>query len=102
MVDDSQLLLLVYSVMKKMNLYLPQDRQLNCQPEFVLFGDSGTLDSLGLANFIVGIEEVVESNLNCSLALSDHDFGTIFENNVVSVREFANFLNLRLQEKTNS
>lgn len=36
-----------------------------------LYGREGVLDSLGLASFVVAVEETIEDNLNVSVVLAD-------------------------------
>jgi len=44
---------------------------LNQSLDTVLFGENSPLDSLGLVNFIVAVEERIEDDLDISLTLAD-------------------------------
>ena len=100
MIDPSEVMQSIYAVMQNMNRKYPSNAPLTCEPEFVLFGDMGSFDSLGLANFIVGIEEKIEEQYQCSLGLSEGDFMEFFNSDAVNVREFSCRISHRIQEKT--
>jgi acyl carrier protein len=46
----------IYAAIEEMNLQRPPDQHLSTSPETILAGDGG-LDSLGLVNFVVLLEE---------------------------------------------
>jgi acyl carrier protein len=49
----------------------PQDRKLGNLPETNLFGAKGQLDSLGLVNFIVLLEQRIGDELGTAITLAD-------------------------------
>jgi acyl carrier protein len=52
-----QALQLVYDAIDSVNPLLPQSRRLAKAPETILVGPSGQLDSLGIINFLLALEE---------------------------------------------
>jgi acyl carrier protein len=73
MTTQEQVLLAVYSAVDELNQQLPGNSQVAKSPDSILFGDSGTLDSLSLINFITLVEERVEQQLGKSVSLMDAD-----------------------------
>jgi acyl carrier protein len=63
----------VLAVVSDLNLQLPPDRRMALSRETQLLGPGGHLDSLGLINLIVGVEQHVEQALSRRVILTDHD-----------------------------
>jgi acyl carrier protein len=63
----------VFRVLDDMNEQLPPGRRLLKSDATVLIGPSGGLDSLGLVNLIVLLEQRVESEFNVSVGLIEDD-----------------------------
>jgi acyl carrier protein len=61
----------VFNVLDEINQERPQEKQLGKSETTVLFGKFGQLDSLGLVNLIVAIEEKLEEECNVSITLAD-------------------------------
>jgi acyl carrier protein len=61
----------IFNVLDEINQELPQEKQLKKSETTVLFGQFGQLDSLGLVNLIVAIEEKLEEECNVSITLAD-------------------------------
>jgi acyl carrier protein len=79
-----------------MNEFLPATERVQYAPDTVLMGDGGTLDSLGIANFIVAMEEAFEDQHHRSVSLSDQDLTDLFGSGSVTVRSFADHLSARM------
>ena len=88
---------LILSVMDRMNAFLPPAERIPSEPGTVLLGEGGRLDSLGIANFIVSVEEALEQELGRSVPLSDQDLNELFGPNTVTVRSFSVYLTEHLQ-----
>ncbi len=56
---------------EELNLQQPDDRQLELSPETQLFGKGSKLDSLGLVNLIVMVEEKVMDEFNAAITIAD-------------------------------
>jgi hypothetical protein len=52
-----QALQLVYDAIDAVNPQLPQARRLAKSPATIIVGPSGSLDSLGIVNFLIALEE---------------------------------------------
>jgi acyl carrier protein len=71
MVTVDDVLQIVYEAIKETNALLPRERRLELAPDTVLFAKSGKLDSLGLVNLVVAVEERVERRLHRVISLAD-------------------------------
>ena len=66
-----QALQLVYDAIDSVNPQLPQTRRLAKAPETVIVGPSGQLDSLGIINFLLALEERASEAAGTSVQLLD-------------------------------
>ena len=64
---------LIYEVVDEINGQLPADNQLQKAPDTVIIGDGSTLDSLGVVNFLVSLEEKMTTSLGQSVSLLNDD-----------------------------
>ncbi len=68
---NEKILASIYSVVDQLNLQNKQERALEKSPHTILLGKDGQLDSLGLINLIVAVEEKIEEDFGQSLTLAD-------------------------------
>lgn len=61
----------IFAAIDNFNPLLPPERQLEKSTDTVLFGKSGKLDSLGLVNLIVEVEQKIEDEFSVSLTIAD-------------------------------
>lgn len=62
---------LIYSSIDEINLQNGPDKQLAKTESTVIFGRNSILDSLGLVNLIVSLEESINDELNVEITLAD-------------------------------
>ena len=60
----------IFDAMDEVNAVLPDNMQLERTPEAVIFGRGGKLDSLGLVNFVLAVEEKL-TKLGIDVSLTD-------------------------------
>jgi acyl carrier protein len=78
---------------------LPRGRKLAKSPDTVLLGDASPLDSLGLVNLIVAVEQSVEEEFGTPLSLLDEAQLSPEDSPLRSLGALADHLQLRLQEQ---
>lgn len=68
--DQAQMLQALQNAVAEMNLTLPAEQQISSDPDSVLYGEGGVLDSLGLVNFVMSAEQHIgdETGLDVVLA----------------------------------
>lgn len=87
---------LVLGVLSRMNEDLPASERVAWEASTPIVGDGGLLDSLGMANFLVQVEEAVEDQCGIDLSLSDQDLMDLFEESSLTVRAFSSSLSRKL------
>ncbi len=61
----------IMKALEELNLQLPPERQVPVSSDTALFGHGGWLDSLGLVNLIVIVEEQIFEKFGVEITLSD-------------------------------
>ncbi len=69
--SNEKILNIIYAVIDEINEQFGKNQRLKKSPDTVLFGQSGKLDSLGMVNFIVGLEQKVEEETGKEISLAD-------------------------------
>ena len=62
---------IIIIAVQEINEQLPQEQQISKTSKTVLFGKSGQLDSLGLVNLLVIIEQNIEDEFDVSFTIAD-------------------------------
>lgn len=68
-----QIPIIIFKVIDELNMLSPPEAQLNKSPTTILLGEGGVLDSLGIINLIVSVEEKLMSDLGLNLILLDEE-----------------------------
>ncbi len=71
MTDHNRITELIYSAIDEMNEGEHPDKQLGKSPETALYGKSSKLDSFGLVNLIVSVEERIQDETGLAVNLAD-------------------------------
>ena len=73
MMDEAKVGDIVATAIREFNDQVPADQQMACSPEAVLFGEGGKLDSLGLVNVLVAVEQGVAELLGMEVSVANED-----------------------------
>lgn len=57
--------------LEELNQELPPDKKVSLNPDTVLYGSQGHLDSLGLVNLVLMAERNVQQDFGCAITLAD-------------------------------
>lgn len=90
---------LLYEAIKEFNS--ENSYNLNQSLETVLFGEKSPLDSLGLVNFIVAVEEKIEDDLDLTLTLADEKAMSERNSPFRTIQAFRDYI-LKLVEEANN
>jgi acyl carrier protein len=71
MANKNEIFEIIYEALKDINSELPKNKQIKNEPQEILFGSEGKLDSLGLVNLIVQIESLVDDKYDKSITIAD-------------------------------
>jgi len=69
--EKDQVLEVLYAALEELNEQLPEEHRLEKSKNTVLFGEAGKLDSLGLVNLIVLVEQKIEETFGRPVTLAD-------------------------------
>ena len=69
--EKEQIAQLIFNAIDEVNQLLPEQEWLVKSIDTVLFGNKGKLDSLGLVNLIVDIEQKIEEAFEIPITLAD-------------------------------
>jgi len=61
----------IHRVVDELNAQLPKPQRLEKSPETVLVGERARLDSLGLVNLVVALEQRIEDELGATVVLTE-------------------------------
>ena len=87
---------LIINSLKELNEELPEDKQIELTSDAVLFGVGGQLDSLGLVNLLVIIEQNIEDNYGVSVTIADEKAMSQKHSPFKTVSSLNNFIELLL------
>ena len=68
---EKKILETIYDSIDELNEQLSNEQQLTKSTKTVLFGNNGQLDSLGLVNLLVIIEQNIEEEFDVSMTIAD-------------------------------
>ena len=90
---------LIFSVIDEINRIVPEEKRLEKSTETILVGHGGNLDSLGLINFLVTLEQKIEKEFSASINLKEDTLVTSAHNYFETVGTLSNHLCLLLQDQ---
>ncbi|HQY20609.1 MAG TPA: hypothetical protein PK294_10950 [Ignavibacteria bacterium] len=71
MTEQNKINELIFEVIKEINESLPSDKKIKVAADTVLYGSKSKLDSFGLVNLIVGVEEKIQDETGISITIAD-------------------------------
>jgi len=89
---------IIYSAIEEHNEMQPREKHLEKSPGTVLFGRAGNLDSLGLVQLIIGIEEKVEEEFGRPISIVDERTLSQQESPLATVETLAEYITSLLEE----
>ena len=89
---------LIYKTINEINSHLPEEQQLKKSLETVIYGKESKLDSLGLINLIVAIEQNIEDELDISLTIADERAMSYKHSPFRTICTLANYIDMLLND----
>jgi acyl carrier protein len=83
---------IIYLGLDEINLDLPKNKQIAKNPNSLLFGRDGNLDSLALVNLIVEIESLIEEKTNNSITLANEKAMSLNNSPFLSIKALAEYI----------
>jgi acyl carrier protein len=91
----------IYKAIDEVNIQLSKNEQLSKDPDTILYGDSSVLDSLGLINIIVAVEQNIADDFEKIIILADERAMSQEKSPFRTVGSLADYIELLLEEKLN-
>ena len=101
MTMNERVLQAMFKAMDEVNQVLPKEQRLEKSVDTVVLGNQGTLDSLGLVNLIVAIEQKIEEEFGVTIIMTDEKIILEDDRPVKTIGTLAEDISLILAEKTN-
>ena len=99
MVKKEQILQLLINAIEEINESQSPDQKIEKSLETILFGKQGALDSLGLVNLIVAVEQQIEEVFDEVLILADERAMSQTKSPFRSIEVFVDYILTRLEEE---
>jgi acyl carrier protein len=97
---DRIVLSAIIEAVKEFNSQRPEEKQINSSPDTVLFGEGGKLDSLGLVDFIVTVEETIEEICDRDVTVVDERAMSQDESPLRTIGTLTNYLKILINDKS--
>lgn len=98
---NERVLQAIFKAVDEVNQILPKEQQLEKSMDTVVLDNIGSLDSLGLVNLIVAIEQKIEDEFGVTIIMTDERIMLRNDRSVKTIGTLAADISLVLSEKTN-
>lgn len=88
----------IYNSIDSLNAQLPSEEHIEKSNSTALFGSGSKLDSLGLINLIVAVEQNIEDEFETSITLADERAMSQNQSPFRTVDSLADYLEMLLEE----
>ena len=88
----------IINAVKEINERLPKEQQISKTSKTVLFGKGGQLDSLGLVNLLVIIEQNIEEDFDVIITIADERAMSQKHSPFRTIGTMADYINMLLKE----
>jgi len=99
MINKHRVLEVLFDAVDSVNELLDEDKQIAKSFDTVLIGDDSQLDSLGLINFILAVEEKVADEFNEIVVLADETLFDLPERPFRSIDALADYITNELRRR---
>ena len=89
---------IVINAVQEINERLPKEQQISKTSKTVLFGKGGQLDSLGLVNLLVIIEQNIEDEFDIIITIADEKAMSQKHSPFRTVETLVDYINMLLKE----
>jgi len=91
----------IYKSIDEVNSQMSKEEQLIKSPDTVLYGESSSIDSIGLINIIVTVEQNIEDDFEKSITLADQKAMSQKQSPFKTVESLAKYIQIIIEEKKN-
>ena len=96
---DSKLVPVIIELLRDLQDQYDTDQKIDLNPDTIIYGEQGFLDSTGLVNLILSLEEFIEEQYDIEISLADEKAFSISYNPFRTVKVLADYCQSRIQER---
>ena len=93
---------IILKALEELNQQLPPEKQILISTDALLSDEEGPLDSLGLVNLILIVEELVSNEFGVQISLSDEKTMAQIDNPFKNVKTLSDHVSQLIEEKQNA
>ena len=98
---NDRIKIVIMNSIEEINRQLENEHQLEKSTNTVLFGEDGKLDSLGLINLVVAVEQNIEDEFDVTITLADERAMSQETSPFKTVGTLTDYIEMILEEKLN-
>ena len=102
MSKNEQIIKLIFNVIDEKNEELSIKEQIKKSTDTILFGDKGVLDSIGLVNFIVSLEQKIQEEFGTFISIADEKAVSQKNSPFRTVKTLIDYVTLLIEKKLNA
>ena len=99
--QNEKIIQAIFRAVDDLNQQLPEEKRPEKSADAVLFGKAGKLDSLGLVNLIIAIEEQIQEEFGVAITLADERAVSQKNSPFKTIRALADYIGLLIEENGN-
>jgi len=99
--DNDKIILVIFDAVDEIKEQYPEEKKIIKSVDTVLFGETGTLDSLGLVNLIVTTEQKIEEEFEILISLADERAMSQKHSPFRTIGSLGNYIAILIKENTN-
>ena len=99
MLIDKKIKQAIFNSIKEINQQLEKEDELENSVDTILFGEGGKLDSLGLINLVVAVEQNIEDEFDVTITLADERAMSQENSPFMNVGSLVEYIGILLNEK---
>ncbi len=89
----------IYNALDEINQFLPDENKIEKKEDTVLYGANSRLDSLGLVNLIVAVEQAIQDEFGRSIDLTDEKALSQKNSPFLTVKTLSDYITLLLNNE---
>ena len=99
MLIDKKIKQAIFNSIEEINQQLEKEDELENSVDTILFGEGGKLDSLGLINLVVAVEQNIEDEFDVTITLADERAMSQENSPFMNVGSLVEYIGILLNEK---
>ncbi len=98
---NDRIKIVIMNSIEEINRQLENEHQLEKSTNTVLYGEDGKLDSLGLINLVVAVEQNIEDEFDVTITLADERAMSQKHSPFMTIESLEDYIEILLEEELN-